>query len=62
VDQRHMGSGGRGRIGGDHQFLAPGRAPAILPQLAPQGLRGLGARRALAPDQGDIAGEAIDIP
>jgi hypothetical protein len=62
VDQRHMGPGRVGGIGDHADLLAPGWRPEILAHLPTQGRFRVVARRACARDQGDIHGEALDVP
>jgi hypothetical protein len=62
LDNGQIDPGGVSRIGGDHDLLAPGRAPELLQHLAKQGVFGLVVGIVFPSDQGEIYRDAIDIP
>jgi hypothetical protein len=62
LDQRHIGARGIGGVGGDHQLLAPGRAPKRLQHVPKQGIFGLVGRIVCAADEREIDWDAIRSP
>jgi len=62
VDQLPIGPGSVGGLGYPDDLLAPGWRPEMLEQLPQQGIFRVGARRALAPDQGESHRAARDVP
>ena len=57
-----VGPRGLSGIGGDHDFLRPGRAPEVFAPLPKQRVFGVAVGSPLAPEQGAVHREAVDGP
>ena len=62
LDQGQLGPRGVGGIGGDHELLAPGRAPKILQHVPKQRVFGLVVGLVYAPNEGENHRTPRDVP